>query len=171
MIRISRPALPDLFRHSIFQVKWVLNPRRIRALGLLLMVPSILGAIVLIGLSVGARPRLAAMGALLPTQSKQAAVPVPANLDARVIVLRQLGFEPSQITHTKGRFLLVVHNRSGLQDVQFSLAREAGPHVVDVRTPKEQPNWRSIIDLTPGNYILTDADHPEWICHITITPN
>jgi hypothetical protein len=34
---------------------------------------------------------------------------------------------------------------------------------------REQPNWSDVIDLQPGRYVLSDGDHPDWVCHITIT--
>lgn len=91
-------------------------------------------------------------------------------VEAEVITIRPIGFEPREITRPKGLFLLAVENRSGLQTVQLRLDREVGgPRLRDVQMPRNRHDWKDAFDLTPGRYVLTEAYHPEWICSITIT--
>jgi hypothetical protein len=92
-----------------------------------------------------------------------------SNMEAELITVTPNGFEPLEINRPKGSFLLMVQNRSGLPDVAIQLNREAGPNLQALQLPREQPNWDDVIDLEPGRYVLTEADHPGWSCRITIT--
>jgi hypothetical protein len=40
----------------------------------------------------------------------------------------------------------------------------------EVHVPREQQDWNDIMELEPGSYVLTEAEHPKWTCRITITP-
>ena len=94
------------------------------------------------------------------------------HIQAEVVVIRRTGIEPATITRPKGRFLLLVYNRSGLSEVGLRLDRVTGAllRLHDVRVPNQKLDWRSVEDLNPGDYVLTEASHPGWACHITITP-
>jgi hypothetical protein len=91
-------------------------------------------------------------------------------IDGEVITLRPFGFDPSEIARTNGRFTLLVDNRTGLDEVHLRLDREAGGRVHEVRVPRRKLDWVQGVDLPPGRYLLTDANHPDWVCRITITP-
>jgi len=93
-----------------------------------------------------------------------------ARLQTEVITILPDGFEPSQITRPFGRVFLLVENHSGLGEVSLALEREAGAHLLDVQVPREKLGWSDLIDLTPGEYVLTEANHADWVCKITITP-
>lgn len=90
-------------------------------------------------------------------------------LAVELIILRPHGFEPREITRRLGRFMLVVNNRSGLKEMSLRLLRDTGNHLHEERVPRESLNWKKPVDLPPGHYILTDTNHPEWNCSITIT--
>ena len=92
-----------------------------------------------------------------------------SNMEAELITVTSHGFEPREISRPKGSILLMIQNRSGLPDVAIQLNREAGPNLRALQLPREQPNWDDVIDLEPGTYVLTEADHPDWLCRITIT--
>jgi hypothetical protein len=79
------------------------------------------------------------------------------------------GFEPKEINRPKGQFLLVVHNRSGVEEVNLRLDHEAGNRLHEVRVGRDRLDWRAPLDLHPGQYVLTEAGHPGWICRINVT--
>jgi hypothetical protein len=83
--------------------------------------------------------------------------------------LRTEGFEPARITRPQGRFLLAVDNRSQVPDLVFVLDRVAGIRQVEKRMRGRQLRWRQLLDLSPGDYLLTEANHPAWRCVIRIT--
>jgi hypothetical protein len=91
--------------------------------------------------------------------------------EAEVIKLLPTGFEPAQITRPRGKFLLMVKNRAGLEQVEWRLEREAGGRLREVRLSEGRLGSKQYEDLPPGNYLLTEAAHPDWVCRITITPN
>lgn len=90
-------------------------------------------------------------------------------IEAERITLQRTGFEPSEITRRHGRFLIAFDDRSGLEDVTLSLVRQTGVRVHDVGFDRNKKRWREIINLPPGYYRLTVANHPEWVCNLTIT--
>jgi hypothetical protein len=92
-----------------------------------------------------------------------------ADFESELITITPHGFEPREITRPQGRFLLMIDNRSDLAATSLSLTREAGPRTHEMRVPREEPNWSDVVDLTPGRYVLTEADHSSWGCLITIT--
>lgn len=90
-------------------------------------------------------------------------------VEAESITLRPTGFDPKEITRRRGPFLLAASNRSGLEEVVLSLTRIDGNTVKELRVSRKQRAWQEVINLSPGQYILSEASHPDWICHITIT--
>jgi hypothetical protein len=86
-----------------------------------------------------------------------------------LVTIRPTGFEPAEVSCPKGRFLLMVDNRSGLTDVLLRLVHETGHQEREERVSQGKLGWREVFDLPPGRYQLTEANHPNWVCHITIT--
>lgn len=89
--------------------------------------------------------------------------------ETEVLTIRPTGFEPAAITRPPGEFLLVINNRSGLEEVNWSLDRETGGKVRELKISGGKLRSGNFQDLPPGRYVLTEANHPEWICRITIT--
>ena len=108
----------------------------------------------------GAQEQVASQG---PTTT-----PVP--LQTERVTITPHGFEPAVITRPKGKFYLAVANRSGLNAVTFRIDRVVGNRLKEVALPREKVGWKEIVDLTPGDYVLTEATHLSWGCHIIITP-
>jgi hypothetical protein len=90
-------------------------------------------------------------------------------VEVEVITVRRDGMEPKEITRPMGRFILGVDNRSGLRDLALRL--EGGPTRTRLERsiPSKKLAWRKALDLLPGNYTLSEASHPDWVCQITIT--
>lgn len=89
--------------------------------------------------------------------------------EAVVIGLYPHGFEPAEITRAAGPFLLVIHDRTGLEETSIRIDRVAGPRLVTVRISNRSADWNALTDLPAGNYLITEAGHPEWSCLIAIT--
>lgn len=92
-----------------------------------------------------------------------------ADFESELITITPHGFEPQEITRPEGRVLLMVDNRSDLDMTSVRLSRETGMRINDIRVPREEPNWSEVVDLQPGRYVLTQSEHPDWECRITIT--
>jgi hypothetical protein len=105
-----------------------------------------------------------------PRVTQQA--PVKAKLtDSVLVTIFPGGFNRTQITSPAIPFFLLIENRSGLSEVSLRLDRVAGSRLRTAAVEREQPNWADLLDLSPGEYVLSEANHPDWICHITVTVN
>lgn len=89
-------------------------------------------------------------------------------VEAELITLRPTGFDPAEITRPRGRFLLAVDNRSGLDELVLRIDRQDKGRIHERRMARGKLSWRQVVDLQPGSYLLTEANHPEWVCRITI---
>ena len=87
------------------------------------------------------------------------------------ILLKFAGFVPAEITKPAGDYFFSVGNQSGVSEIVLRLAREHGEKLHEVQVKRQRLRWRQAVHLTPGNYLLTEANHPLWVCRITITPN
>jgi hypothetical protein len=92
-------------------------------------------------------------------------------IEVEPVTLRARGFEPSAITRPRGQFLLAVDNRSGFPDLDFRLVGLNGNQQAAKRMRGRELRWRQLVDLPPGDYVLTEANHPRWHCQISITPH
>jgi len=90
-------------------------------------------------------------------------------LEVANIVLTRFGFEPNSITRSSTKFLLSVENRSPVGAIELHLDRVAGLRVHQQQVATERPEWRDFFTLEPGDYVLSEAGHPDWICNIKIT--
>ena len=102
-------------------------------------------------------------------QVQAKATPTPVTIEAEPITLKPSGFEPSEIRRTASPFVLAINNRSRLADVSFELFKEDGHKTHDVKGPKGQVHPMKLIDLPPGNYLLKEVNHPEWVCRIVLS--
>ena len=90
-------------------------------------------------------------------------------VEVELITINARGFEPTEITRPKGRFVLAVRNKSGVAELALQLARENGNALHSARLPRGKRFWGNSLDLSPGAYLITEANHPDWIGRITIT--
>jgi len=84
------------------------------------------------------------------------------------VTIRPTGFDPAEVTLPRGRFMLAIDNRTGLNELTFRLDREGGSRLHDVRMTREQLAWRKVVDPPPGSYVLTETNHPDWVCRISV---
>jgi hypothetical protein len=85
-----------------------------------------------------------------------------------VLVIRPLGFEPDQMSLPAGRIFFSVHNRTGLSDLNLQLDRGSSA-VRTVPLQRSKQAWRGIVELTPGNYVVSVRENPRWVCQIRVT--
>ena len=90
--------------------------------------------------------------------------------EVELITLRAAGFEPAEITRSKGAFVLFVDDRSGRDNSSLVLQRVNGERLRAVSLQRKKSEWNDVVDLTPGAYILQDGNNPELRCQITILP-
>jgi hypothetical protein len=82
--------------------------------------------------------------------------------------LRPFGFLPSELTVSAGKYLLLLQNRSGQRALTFRLERENEAPLAESNQARR--DWKVQVQLTPGTYILSEANHPKWKSVIRVTP-
>ena len=87
-----------------------------------------------------------------------------------LITLRPAQFEPAEITRPKGAFVLFIDDRSGRENSSLVLQRVNGERLRTLSLQRQKSEWNDVVDLTPGTYILQDANNSELRCQITILP-
>lgn len=83
-----------------------------------------------------------------------------------LIAVQTYGFEPTELDVEEGRYLLVIQNRSGLNDLVVTLEGENGKKIFQENA--QQRRWRKRFDLKQGSYRLTAENNPEWSCVIRV---
>lgn len=95
--------------------------------------------------------------------------PIPQQ-EVELITLRPAGFEPSELVRSKESFVLFIDDRSGKENSSLVLQRVKGERVRAISLNRKKSDWHDVIDLSPGTYVLRDANNPELRCQITILP-
>lgn len=90
-------------------------------------------------------------------------------VEVEVITVRANGFEPLELTRPQGAFMLAITNHSGDTELDLKLDRVNGNRVHEVRLAKGRVRWNKVFDLPPGDYVLSEQNHPDWICRIKLT--
>lgn len=135
----------------------------------------IAGAATLVALAMRYSPHTKSRSTVIASSpSKTAETNIANASEPRVLALPiQLkfgGFVPMEITRPAGDYLFSVVNQSGTPEIFLRLDRERGARLHEAALKKERLRWRKTVHLTPGVYLLTEANHPRWVCRITITP-
>jgi len=124
------------------------------------------------GRSLFAAVAILAIGALVVTLGTFRRAP-DGNSQAteiELITLRPAGFEPTEITRPKGPFVLFIDDRSGRENSSLLLQRTNGGQSRAIGLQRQKSEWNDVVDLTPGTYVLQDANNSELRCQITILP-
>jgi hypothetical protein len=82
------------------------------------------------------------------------------------IALNTSGFTPLEVARAAGAFAISVDNQNVTEEYILQLKAEDGTLLNEVRVQKGSTGWT--VDLPAGVYTLTVADHPTWLCQITL---
>jgi len=85
------------------------------------------------------------------------------------IRLTRDGFAPDAVTCPEGTYFMIVYNSAGLKVADLRLSREGGPQLRQSVLSSEKIKWKESVELTQGRYIVTEANHRDWACNITVT--
>lgn len=88
--------------------------------------------------------------------------------DVAQIEIGRRGFLPQHLTHAHGRIIMSVHNLTALT-LNLRLDRETAGTLKTVSVSRDLPRWREAIEFGPGEYLLKETGHPDWICRLSIT--
>ena len=92
----------------------------------------------------------------------------PIVIGSEHITLRRTGFDPFEFTRPAIPFLLAIDNATGMGDMSFSLLHASGARLRDFPA-KGRFRLQQNVELPPGRYAVVEINHPDWLCHITIT--
>lgn len=90
------------------------------------------------------------------------------DIEVEVITATPAGFEPATITRARGPFILALHNRSGNRELVLRIYRVSGEQLHEVRLRTGSRRQHQRLDLPPGEYIISEAGHPEWRCQLVV---
>jgi hypothetical protein len=117
-------------------------------------------------------PELASPRSVVKPLTLTAQSPPQKNLEVVLVTIERQGIYPKEINLHKTRFILAVDNRAEVRSVTLQLDRADGGGRVDgAIVPLEKLDWRTLVDVPPGHYVLSEANHPEWRCLITTSAN
>jgi len=88
--------------------------------------------------------------------------------DVTLTTLNATGFSPSEIAHEAGRFRIVVRNKSGVADLDLRLDGEQSSRWVERHELGEIQGWVATVELEPGTYTITEANHPDRSCRLIV---
>lgn len=111
-----------------------------------------------------------ALGLLFVTLARFRSISSSEPAEVELVTLQPAGFEPAEITRSKGPFVLFVDDRSGKDDSSLELKRMNGQRIRAVSLNRRKSEWNDVVDLAPGTYVLQDASSAELHCQITILP-
>jgi hypothetical protein len=77
------------------------------------------------------------------------------------------GFEPNETIVFRGKFLILVQNRTGNRELSFYLIRENQERLAE--SDPQKRDWKAYVQLGPGTYIVGETSHPEWQSIIRVT--
>ena len=92
------------------------------------------------------------------------------------VTLSRQGFSPSEMTLTPGKTVFFFLNKSGREEPTMQIDREAGSgqpsaeKLYDKKSPPGRRKSATLIDLTPGRYIISEPGRVGAVCRITVSP-
>lgn len=125
-----------------------------------------------LGRSLLAATSILALGALVVTLGtlRRTSTGDSQPAEVELVTLRAAGFEPAEITRSKGPFVLFVDDRSGKDSSSLELKRVNGQRVRALTLNRRKSEWNDVVELSPGTYVLQDTSNAELRCQITILP-
>ena len=96
------------------------------------------------------------------------AIPPSEDLEVELITILPQGFEPGTIVRPAGRFVLMFDNQSRLQPLELHLERSGAPRVAEVKLHRKTGTTK-VLNLPPGDYLVTEANHSDWTLRLTLT--
>jgi hypothetical protein len=85
-----------------------------------------------------------------------------------LLALHPEGFDSREMQFDPGEYLFIIGNRTGLKEVSVRLEREGDGRIAAAAVGGRQKDWKKRLKLTPGTYVVTANDNPDWTCRIAV---
>lgn len=76
------------------------------------------------------------------------------------------GFTPAAVQRAAGTFAIAVENSALSGEYTLQMKAHDGTVIKEVQVQKGSAAWT--ITLSAGEYTVTEASHPQWLCRITV---
>ena len=76
------------------------------------------------------------------------------------------GFTPGEVQRAAGTFAIAVENSAISGEYRLQLKAQDGTVIKEVEVQQGSAAWT--VTLPAGEYTLTEASHPQWLCRITV---
>ena len=95
-----------------------------------------------------------------------------AGPEVKLVLLALLphGFENTEMQLNAAEYLFIIGNRTGLKEVDVRLDREGKERVLAATVRGRRMDLKQRLKLTPGTYLVTANDNPDWTCRIVVGP-
>ena len=92
--------------------------------------------------------------------------------DFKLVLLALLphGFETNELQLDAGEYRFIIGNRTGLKEVNVRIEREGQEQLAAATLGGRQRDLKQRLNLTPGNYLISAGDNPDWTCRIVVRP-
>ena len=141
-------------------------------------VALILIAVVLLVVAAGSTRFVGHTAEVESVDNAIAPVAIPSNLDQSqeagpevklvLLALWPEGFETNEMQLEPGEYLFIIGNRTALRDVNVQLLRDGKERLAAATLGGMLRDLKQRVRLTPGTYVVTADDDPNWICRITV---
>lgn len=88
-------------------------------------------------------------------------------LNPITITVSSQGMTPSSATVSAGIVHLLVKNTSSVETLQLKVVRESGEVVKEMSAPNSSGEWAIELELSAGQYTISEATNRLWNCHLT----
>ena len=115
---------------------------------------------------------------LLVAVTAKSPVNVPQNLsqsaevgpEFKLVLLALLphGFETNEMQLDAGEYMFIVGNRTGLKEVNIRFGREGEKPLATPTLGGRSRDWKQRLKLTPGDYVISASENPDWTCRIIV---
>lgn len=83
------------------------------------------------------------------------------------VTINNQGMTQSSGTVAAGMVHLRVENPNGLEDLKLRVSRESGELVREISVADKAGELETELDLSAGQYVLSEESHTTWTCRIT----
>jgi hypothetical protein len=84
------------------------------------------------------------------------------------ITVSSQGMTPATATVVAGIVHLLVKNTSSVETLRLRVVRENGELVKEMTAPNGSDEWAIELELSAGQYTISEASNTAWSCHLTV---
>jgi hypothetical protein len=83
------------------------------------------------------------------------------------ITISSQGMTPATATVRTGIVHLFLENPNGIESLKLRVTRGSGELVREINVPNRSAEWATELELSAGQYVITEANNPSWTCQLT----